>query len=164
MELKRITKIAIFLIVSLVIAVFAYIHYGLIIFWDGVILILKGVSGISALSYLLKWVFSRELNEIDNDWHKLYEPATKAIEEFKKTIHPNADLKDYTNELYDLEKTLMKIETNYNHDFEYSIQQLIKKVLGNPQAHSMNNLNRLSEAIEEQINKLRNSRQWWNKW
>jgi len=121
-------------------------------------------GSITLISYFLKWVVGRELNEIDDDWHKLYEPATKAIEEFKKTIRPNANLKDYTNELYNLEKTLMKIEKDYNHDFEYTIQQLIKKVLGNPESHSLNNLDRLSEAIEEQINKLRNSRQWWNKW
>ncbi len=164
MELKRITKIAIFLIVSLVIIVFVYIDSGVMILWAGILLILKGVSGISALSYLLKWIFNRELKEIDDRWHNLYEPTSKELKKFKETIVLNSDFNKRTQELYTLEKTLEDIEKKSNYNYDFKLQQLIKRVLGNPQNHSMNNFCVLEYDINEKLNELRNSRQRWDKW
>jgi hypothetical protein len=156
MELKRITSLALFSIVSLTVAMFTLFYYGKTTALNGVEITAKGVGIISAVSIILKWILSRELKEIDNKWHNFYEPMITKIEEFRKTIPSNANLKDYTNELYNLEKTLINIEENSDYDLPFMIKELRR--------HSQANLDRLLEAFNIEIKALKNDKRKWTKW
>ena len=164
--MKRISAITIVLIVLLVTIVLICFFYGKITFLDGVTKIGAGVFSITLISYFLKWIFSREMKEIDDKRYNLYEPISDKIKFFTNTylIAPDSNLKNLTNELYILENALIEIEKKSNYELDFQTKQFITKVLGNPLNHSKINLDRLSELIETKTKKLKDDRQKWDKW
>lgn len=95
---------------------------------------------------------AKNLKEIDDLWHNLYEPIVETIEESQEKIR----LKTFNPD--GLENTLRKIEKDSNHELDYTLKQMMIKLFGNLPNFSERNLATFLQDIKNEIEDLKKER------